>query len=84
MNILFWILFGALAGWVASIAMKTEATHGAITDILLGIVGAVVGGVLMNAVGQSGVTGFNLYSLLIAIGGAMVVIYIGRIIRSRT
>jgi uncharacterized membrane protein YeaQ/YmgE (transglycosylase-associated protein family) len=81
MGILLWIIFGALAGWIASMIMKTEA--GAMMDIIMGIVGAVVGGFLMNMIGQSGVTGFNLYSIIVAVIGAIVVIYIGRMVRNR-
>lgn len=81
MGIILWIVFGALAGWIASMIMKTDA--GAMMDIIMGIVGAVVGGFLMNLVGQSGVTGFNVYSLAVAVIGAMVVIYVGRMMRSR-
>lgn len=79
MGILLWILFGALAGWIASMIMATNA--GAMMDIIMGIVGAVVGGFLMNIFGQSGVTGFNLYSMIVAVIGAIVVIFIGRMLR---
>ena len=79
MGILLWIIFGALAGWVASMVMKTDS--GAMMDVILGIVGAVVGGFIMNMLGQSGVTGFNLYSLAVAVIGAVVVIYVGRMLR---
>ena len=83
MGILLWIIFGALAGWIASIVMKTDAGQGTISDIIMGIIGAVVGGFIMNFLGQSGVTGFNLYSLAVAIFGAVIVIYIGRMARNR-
>lgn len=83
MGIILWIIFGALAGWIASVAMKTNARQGAMMDIVLGVVGAVVGGFLMGLVGQSGVNGFNLYSLGVAVIGAIVVIYIGRMMRNR-
>jgi uncharacterized membrane protein YeaQ/YmgE (transglycosylase-associated protein family) len=79
MGILLWILFGAIAGWIASILMKTGS--GAMMDIIMGIVGAMVGGFLMSLLGQSGITGFNLYSLLVAVVGAVIVIYIGRMMR---
>jgi len=79
MGILLWIIFGAIAGWIASMIMVTDA--GAMMDILMGIVGAVVGGFLMNILGQSGVTGFNLYSMIVAVIGAIVVIAIGRALR---
>jgi len=77
-GILIWIIFGALAGWIASVVMKTDSGQGTITDIVMGIIGAVVGGFLMGLFGQSGVTGFNLYSLIVAVIGAVVVIKVGR------
>lgn len=83
MNILLWIIFGALAGWIASVIMKTDANQGTISDIVMGVVGAVVGGFLMSLIGQTGVTGFNLYSLAVAVIGAVVVIYVGRALRNR-
>ena len=82
MGIILWIIFGALAGWVASVVMKTDSSQGTVMDILMGIIGAVVGGFLMGLVGQSGVRGFNLYSLVIAVIGACVVIFIGRKLKS--
>jgi uncharacterized membrane protein YeaQ/YmgE (transglycosylase-associated protein family) len=83
MGIVLWIIFGAIAGWIASVIMKTNSRQGTILDIVLGIVGSVVGGFLMGLVGQSGVTGFNVYSLIVAVIGAVVIIYLGRILRSR-
>ncbi len=78
MGIILWIIFGALAGWIASVVMKTDNSQGTVMDIIMGIVGAVVGGFLMGLVGASGVDGFNLYSLMVAVIGAMAVIFIGR------
>ncbi len=78
MGILLWIVLGALSGWVASMIMKSN--QGIIGDILLGIVGAVIGGFVMNLFGQSGVTGFNVYSILVSIVGAVIVIWLGRMI----
>lgn len=83
MGILLWIIFGAIAGWIASVLMKTNSSQGTMTDIILGVVGAVVGGFLMGLVGQPGVTGFNLYSFGVAVIGAVVVIYLGRMMRNR-
>lgn len=82
MNILLWIIFGGLAGWIASVVMKTNSGQGTGADIVMGIIGAVVGGLIMNLLGQAGVTGFNLYSLIVAVIGATVVIYIGRMSQS--
>lgn len=78
MNILLWIVLGAVAGWIAGLIMKS--THGIWEDILLGVVGAFIGGLIMNFLGQSGVTGFNLYSLIVAVIGAIVLILLGRLI----
>lgn len=83
MGILLWIIFGALAGWIASVLMKTNNQQGTTMDIVLGIVGAIVGGFVMGMIGQSGVTGFNLYSLAVAVVGAVIVIYLGRMLRNR-
>lgn len=81
MGILLWIIFGAIAGWIASVIMKNNSNQGTMFDIVLGIIGAIVGGFIMGLVGQSGVNGFNLYSLGVAVIGASVVIYIGRMLR---
>jgi uncharacterized membrane protein YeaQ/YmgE (transglycosylase-associated protein family) len=79
MGIILWIVFGALAGWIASSIMGSK--DGLLMDIVIGIVGAVLGGWLMSAIGQSGVSGFNLYSFVVAIVGAIVLIAIGRAVR---
>ena len=76
MNFIIWIIFGALAGWVADIIMTSD--HGLIEDVVLGIIGAFVGGFIFNSFGQPGVTGFNLYSLVVAAIGAIVLIFVGR------
>ena len=78
-SILIWIIFGAIVGWLASIV--TSSSNGLVGNILLGIVGAFIGGILMNMLGYTGVTGFDLYSVLIAILGAIVVVAIGRAVR---
>lgn len=79
MSILIWIVFGAIVGWIASAIMGTR--EGLLMDIILGIVGAVLGGWLMSILGQGGVSGFNLYSFLVAILGAIVLIAIVRALR---
>lgn len=78
MNIILWIVLGLLAGWLASAVMKTDAQQGPVGDIILGVIGAVVGGFIMNLLGSAGVTGFNLYSILVAALGAIVLIWLGR------
>lgn len=76
MNVFVWIIFGALAGWIASIIMKKNKKMGAIANIIVGIVGAFIGGYIMDFFGAEGVTGFNFYSLLVAILGAMVLLWV--------
>jgi uncharacterized membrane protein YeaQ/YmgE (transglycosylase-associated protein family) len=81
MGILLWIIFGGLVGWVASLIMKTDAQQGIILNIVVGIIGAVIGGWIMGGLGQGGVGGFTLYSFLVALLGAVVLIFIVRAIR---
>lgn len=76
MNILIWVVFGALAGWIASMIMGTDAEQGTIMNIVVGIVGAFIGGFVMNMIGQPGVTGFNFYSTFVAILGAVVLLWL--------
>ena len=83
-GILTWIVFGALAGWIASLIMKTDRQMGAVANIVVGIAGAFIGGFFMeNFLGQAGVNGFNLYSLLVAIGGAALLIWLVGLISGR-
>lgn len=74
MGIIAWVILGALAGWIASKVMGTDAEQGAIANILIGIVGAVIGGFVFSMFGGSGVTGFNIYSLLVALVGSLALI----------
>lgn len=78
MNIIIWIVLGAIAGLIAGIIMKSK--HGIIEDIGLGVVGAFIGGFIFNFFGQSGVTGLNIYSIIVAVVGAIVLIFVGRLI----
>lgn len=79
MNILLWIIFGAIAGWIASVIMKSNQST--LVDIIIGIIGAVLGGWIMNFFGRAGTTGFNLYSLIVAVIGAIILIWIVRAIK---
>jgi uncharacterized membrane protein YeaQ/YmgE (transglycosylase-associated protein family) len=73
MSILAWIVLGLAAGFLAS-KIVNNTGEGTVVDILLGIVGAIVGGWLFNFVGAAGVTGLNIYSVLVAIIGASIVL----------
>lgn len=81
MGIILWVVFGALVGWVASKIMNTDAEQGALMNIIVGIVGAVIGGWIMSFFGQRSVTGFDIYSFLVALLGAVVLTAIFRAIR---
>lgn len=71
MSIIAWIVLGLIAGFIAS-KIVNRSGEGLIRDILLGVVGALVGGWLFRAFGMHGVTGLNLYSLIVAVAGAIV------------
>ena len=77
MSIIGWIVLGLIAGWLAGLVMRGGG-YGIIGDIILGIIGAVVGGFLSSALLGVDVTGFNVTSLLIAVVGAIIVIAIAR------
>ena len=82
MGIILWIVFGALAGWLASMVAGTN--EGVLGNIIVGILGAVIGGFIMNTFGAAGVTGFNLYSLFVAILGSIVLLWIYRAVTHRS
>lgn len=73
MSIIAWIILGLIAGFVAS-KIVNHRGEGVLIDIVLGIVGAIVGGWIMTELGRQGVDGFNLYSTMVAIGGAVLVL----------
>lgn len=80
MNILFWIVLGAAAGWLASLIMGRSGQNWAI-NLALGVLGAALGGFVAAALGLGGISGFNLYSLLIAIAGACLLLAVYGLIR---
>jgi uncharacterized membrane protein YeaQ/YmgE (transglycosylase-associated protein family) len=75
MSFLAWIILGLIAGFIAS-KLVNKRGEGVVLDIVLGIVGAFVGGWLFNTFGSAGVTGLNLYSMMVAVIGAVVVLVI--------
>ena len=81
MGIILWIIFGGIVGWVASLIMKTDAQQGMVLNIIVGIVGALIGGWVMSALGYGGVDGFNISSFLVALGGAIILIAIVKAVR---
>ncbi len=81
MGIFLWIIFGGLVGWMASIIMKTDAQQGILLNVVVGIIGAVIGGWIMSMVGIGGISGFNFYSFMVALLGAVMLIAIVRAFR---
>ena len=75
MSFLAWILLGLIAGFIGS-KIVNKSGEGFFLDIILGIVGAIVGGWLFTAIGAHGVTGFNIYSIFVAVIGAIVVLVV--------
>ena len=82
MSILAWIVLGLIAGFIAS-KLVNKTGGSLVLDLLLGVVGAFVGGFLFTRFGMAGVTGLNLYSILVAIIGAVVVLFIYHAIADR-
>jgi uncharacterized membrane protein YeaQ/YmgE (transglycosylase-associated protein family) len=80
MSIFAWIILGLVAGFIGS-KIVNKRGEGLVLDLLLGIVGAIAGGWLFNTFGASGVTGLNLYSLMVAVVGAVVVLVVYHAIR---
>lgn len=69
MGLILWVILIALAGWIASVIMKSD--NEIFMGIILGVAGAFIGGIVMNFIGRLGVTGFNIYSILVAVVGQL-------------
>ena len=80
-NFILWIVLGAAAGWIASMIMGRDAQMGALANIIIGILGAVVGGFLFNLVGLAGDTGFNFWTLVVAVVGSVVLLFLIGLVR---
>ena len=74
MNFLGWIVIGGIAGWIASKIMKTDQSMGVLANIVVGIVGAFIGGFVFSSIGGEGVEKFNIYSLLVATVGSVILL----------
>jgi uncharacterized membrane protein YeaQ/YmgE (transglycosylase-associated protein family) len=82
MSIIGWIVLGLIAGWIGS-HIVDNGGRGPLMDIILGIIGAIVGGAIFSALGAVPITGFNLYSLFVAVVGAVVVLVIYHAVTGR-
>ncbi len=81
MGIIGWIIIGALAGWLASMVTGNDGKMGAFANIGVGVIGGLIGGFVMNLLGGTGITGFNLWSLLVAFIGSLILLWIVNKIR---
>ena len=78
MGFFAWLIIGAIAGWLASKVMKTSRQQGLLMDIVVGILGAFIGGFLFEQFGSTGTTGLNIWSILVAFVGAVVLLVLIR------
>lgn len=84
MSIIGWVVIGGIAGWLASIIMKRNEQMGCLANVIVGILGGLIGGWLMSSVfGSEGFTGFNLPSLLVALVGSVILLAIWNMIAGR-
>jgi len=84
MGIIAWIVVGLIAGALAKLILPGDDPGGIIVTILIGIVGAFVGGFLFSLFGGAGVSGFNIWSILVATVGAIILLLIYRLVAGRT
>jgi uncharacterized membrane protein YeaQ/YmgE (transglycosylase-associated protein family) len=80
MSILAWIIVGILAGWLAKKVIPGEGPGGVLGDLVIGVVGAIVGGWVFNYFGHPGATGLNIGSIIVAFVGAVVVLWLMRLV----
>jgi uncharacterized membrane protein YeaQ/YmgE (transglycosylase-associated protein family) len=82
-EIIAFLVLGGIAGWLASLVMGTDGSQGISLNVVVGVVGAFLGGTLFNAFGAAGVTGFNIYSFVVAIVGSVLLLGIVQLVRGR-
>ena len=73
-DLLFWIIFGAIVGWLASVLTDTNDQQGFVGNVVVGIIGALLGGMISRALGGPAVSGFNLSSIAVATVGAIILL----------
>ncbi len=83
MHFLAWIVVGIIAGWLAKIVVPGEGPGGIVGDLVVGVLGAIIGGWLFNSLGHVGVTGLNFGSILVAFIGGVVLLWILRLVTGR-
>lgn len=83
MFILIWLVVGLIAGYLAKFVVPGEGPGGMIGDLVIGVVGALLGGWIFGLFGHSGITGINIYSIVVALVGAVVLLFIARMVSGR-
>lgn len=83
MGFIGWIVLGGLAGWVASMIVGNNKSQGLLGNIIVGIIGGFIGGFVFDLLGGSGVTGFNLWSFVVALVGAVILLWLVSLVRGR-
>ncbi len=81
MSLLAWIVLGGLAGWIATALLRER--RGCLMNVVLGVLGAVLGGLIFSVMGEVPVTGLNLWSLCVAVVGSLVLLILARLARGR-
>lgn len=84
MNILWWLILGGLAGWVASMITGRNQNMGLLANIVVGVIGGIVGGLIASLLGLGGINGFNLGSFLIALGGSCLLLVVTGMYKKKT
>ena len=87
MNLIIWLVVGGLIGWIASLIMRTDAQQGLVLNVVVGIIGALVGGWLLSPLVGAGTVNqgdFSLMGLLVSLAGAVVVLFVVNLIRRGT
>jgi len=83
MGIIGWLIVGALAGWIASKITGNDPEMGAVKNIVVGILGAFIGGFVVNALGGQGLTGFSLWSIIVSVIGAVILLTVVNLFRRK-
>lgn len=83
MEMIVWIIFGALAGWIASVAVDSGTQHSIKSNVLVGIIGATLGGYIVTMFGYSETNGLNMYSIVVAVMGAIISLLIYKSVATR-
>jgi uncharacterized membrane protein YeaQ/YmgE (transglycosylase-associated protein family) len=87
MNLIIWLVVGGLIGWIASLIMKTDAQQGLVLNVVVGIIGALLGGWLLSPLVGAGTVNqgdFSLMGLLVSLGGAIILLFVVNLIRRGT